>query len=138
MARPVIVDAGPLIAWLIAGDQHHDWAIDQFAALPAGLLTCEPVLTEASLVIGYHGGDPSAVMELVNRRVLKIAFSLDSESTTLLRLMRRYRSVPMSLADACLVRMSETYEDSQVLTTDSDFHIYRRFGRKLVPTISPQ
>jgi predicted nucleic acid-binding protein len=137
VANHVVVDAGPLVAWLVRVDQHHDWAVTQFAALPAGLLTCEPVLTEASLLIAYHGGDPCVVMELVNRGVLKVPFGVEAESATLLRLMRRYRNIPMSLADACLVRMSETIEESQVLTTDGDFRIYRRFGRKVIPTIMP-
>ena len=138
MASRVIVDAGPLVAWMIGGDQHHGWAKEQFEHLPAGLLTCEPVLTEASLLIGYHGGDSAVVVELINRGVLKLAFALDEESAGISKLMRKYRNVPMSLADACLVRMSELNEDSQVLTTDSDFQIYRRFGRKVIPTILPQ
>jgi hypothetical protein len=31
----------------------------------------------------------------------------------------------MSLADACLVRMSETLPDAVILTTGADFRIYR-------------
>jgi hypothetical protein len=52
-------------------------------------------------------------------------------------LMRRYQNLPMSLADACLVRLSEIYESSQVFTLDSDFHIYRRHGNKIIPTLMP-
>jgi hypothetical protein len=43
----------------------------------------------------------------------------------------------MSLADACLVRMSELYSDSVVLTTDSDFNVYRRNRRQIIPTLMP-
>jgi uncharacterized protein len=43
----------------------------------------------------------------------------------------------MSYADACLLRMSELNSESVVLTTDSDFHIYRRQGRRVVKTLSP-
>jgi hypothetical protein len=52
--------------------------------------------------------------------------------------MARYASVPMSLADSCLVRMSEIYPDSRVLTLDSDFRVYRRNGRQMIPMIAPE
>jgi hypothetical protein len=43
----------------------------------------------------------------------------------------------MSLADACLVRMTETLPDPVILTTDSDFRIYRRHSRQVVPCVIP-
>ncbi|MFN2333020.1 MAG: pilus assembly protein, partial [Wenzhouxiangellaceae bacterium] len=52
-------------------------------------------------------------------------------------LLRRYRDRPASLADICLVRMSEIYNPSIVLTLDSDFHVYRRLGRKTIPVLHP-
>ena len=52
-------------------------------------------------------------------------------------LMIRYANVPMSLADACLVRMSELYPNSAVLTADSDFNIYRRHTRQIIPVLMP-
>ena len=48
-----------------------------------------------------------------------------------------YRDRPIDLADACLVRMSEIHPNSTVVTTDSDFHVYRRLGSQLIPTITP-
>jgi hypothetical protein len=45
--------------------------------------------------------------------------------------------VPMTFADACLVRMSEILPDPLVLTTDADFRIYRRFGRQIIPCFLP-
>jgi predicted nucleic acid-binding protein len=52
-------------------------------------------------------------------------------------LLERYSNVPASLADACLVRLSEIHDRSQVLTLDSDFPIYRRHGRRPIPLIAP-
>jgi hypothetical protein len=43
----------------------------------------------------------------------------------------------MSLADACLVRMTEVLPEPVVLTTDADFRIYRRNGRQMVPCVLP-
>ena len=50
---------------------------------------------------------------------------------------RKYADVPMSLADGCLVRMTETLPDPLLLTTDSDFRIYRRHSRQVVPCLLP-
>jgi len=46
--------------------------------------------------------------------------------------------VPMSFADACLVRMSELALQSVVLTLDSGFKRYRRNRRHVVPVIAPR
>jgi hypothetical protein len=51
--------------------------------------------------------------------------------------MRRYANVPVSLADACLVRMAEIVPDCAVLKLDSDFRTYRRQGRTSIPLLIP-
>jgi predicted nucleic acid-binding protein len=65
------------------------------------------------------------------------AFSLDDDLESVLKLLQKYADVPMSLADACLVRMAETFPDPVILTTDSDFRIYRRHSRQMVPCVMP-
>jgi predicted nucleic acid-binding protein len=64
-------------------------------------------------------------------------FSLDGDLESVLKLLQKYADVPMSLADACLVRMAETLPDPVILTTDSDFRIYRRHSRQMVPCVMP-
>ncbi|MEQ1752344.1 MAG: hypothetical protein ABL974_23185 [Prosthecobacter sp.] len=66
-----------------------------------------------------------------------MAFDFMTEATAIRTLIHRYRSVPMSLADACLVRLSEKHENCGVFTVDSDFNIYRRHGRKTIPLLAP-
>ena len=51
--------------------------------------------------------------------------------------MLRYRNRPMSLADACLVRLSELHTSGEVFTLDSDFRIYRRHGNRVIPLLIP-
>ncbi|MHC5858350.1 hypothetical protein [Nostoc sp.] len=51
--------------------------------------------------------------------------------------MQRYDSVPISLADACLVRMAEIYTETSVLTLDSDFRIYRQYRNQEISVIMP-
>lgn len=82
-------------------------------------------------------GGAGAVLELLDRRLIELAFDLGSESMAIGKLLSRHENVPMSLADACLVRMSELCSDSKVMTADSDFRIYRRNGRQRIETIMP-
>jgi len=53
------------------------------------------------------------------------------------RLLRKYADRPMSLADACLVRMAELTDGCQVFTTDKHFRVYRRKGRHVIPLLAP-
>jgi len=71
------------------------------------------------------------------RRSLRPAFELAGHLAAVLKLMRKYADVPMSLADACLVRMTETHSDAVLLTTDTDFRVYRRHSRQVVPCRLP-
>ena len=130
-----IVDTGPLVALVNRRDTFHAWARASFGSAGTPFSTCEAVIAEACYLTGRHGA--TLVVELGERGFLTTSFALNSEWSSVLRLMRRYSSVPMSLADACLVRMSELAPTSKVLTLDSDFRIYRRNGRQVIPTIMP-
>ena len=103
MARNVLVDAGFVVALLSSRDAHHRWAVTQAPALPPPWSTCEAVLSEAFHLLGERGAPSLAT--LLRRRALFVAFELDENLEPVLRLVEKYRDVPMSLADACLVRM---------------------------------
>ena len=133
----ILIDTGPLVASVVRNDQAHGWACEIMSGLPAPLLTCEPVLTEATYLLEQHGQDATAPLRAVQRGALRIAFGLNEELAAIASLMRRYRNVPMSLADACLVRMSELHERGTIFTTDSDFRIYRQHGRSVIPVLMP-
>lgn len=135
--KRVLLDTGPLIAYLGARDQHHLWARRQFESLRPPLVTCEPVLAEACFLVQRNGGAPADVLGLLRRGVLEIAFDIETEAVALETLMHRYRETPMSLADACLVRLSELHVDCQVMTFDTDFQRYRRNVRHVIPLLAP-
>lgn len=135
MARNVLVDAGFLVALLSRRDFHHPWAAAQASNHALPWRTCEAVLSEAFHLLGPRG--VPALGALLRRRVLLAAFDLDDDLDSVLKLLQKYANVPMSLADACLVRMSETFADPLILTTDSDFRIYRRHSRQMVPCLLP-
>jgi predicted nucleic acid-binding protein len=135
--RQILVDTGPLVALLNRRDHYHAWAAAQWTHLQPPLLTCEPVLTEACFLLRSAPRGSRAVVELVQRGILKIDFRLDQNVEAVSRLLAKYASLPMSLADACLVRMAEARPQAAVMTLDSDFRLYRKPGRQVIPLISP-
>lgn len=137
MSGPVLVDTGPLVAYLVKEDAHHAWVCEQFARLKPPLLTCEVVLAEAAYLAAQARGDSTRLLELVHRGILQVGFSLEDEALAVRQLMRRYADLPMSLADACLVRMTETRPQVMVFTLDGHFKIYRRNQRQVIPLVFP-
>jgi predicted nucleic acid-binding protein len=133
----VIIDTGPLVAFLCRDDGHHGWVTAQLALVEPPLLTCESVLSEAAFLLRRVGRGADALLALVRRKLVRVPFQLEAELPAVERLMARYANVPISLADACLVRMSETHAGSVVVTLDSDFRTYRRHGRNVIPLIAP-
>lgn len=101
------------------------------------LLTCERVLTEARFLIHRAGGRPADLIRKVDQGILEVGLNLSVESASIETLLKRYADTPMSLADACIVRMSERFADCRVFTLDSDFEHYRRNSRQLIPLIKP-
>ena len=101
------------------------------------LLTCEAILVEAWFLLGRVPNGRSSLLRFLNQSELRIGIQFAQEKDRLLELMQRYSSVPMSVADACLVRLSEKFPTGVVLTLDSDFLVYRRFDREPIPTIMP-
>ena len=136
MAASVLVDAGFLIALLSRRDAHHAWAAAQGTNFPPPWSTCEAVLSEAFHVLGARGAP--ALGAMLRRRLLHLAFDLGDQLEPALKLMEKYSDVPMSLADACLVRMTEVLSESMLLTTDEDFQVYRRHSRHVVPCVVPE
>ncbi len=101
------------------------------------LHTCEAVISETCFLVRNLQGGPEAVLELITRGIVNVNFSLADEVGAIQALMRKYADVPMSLADACLVRMTELCPDTVLLTVDADFRVYRRHRRRVVPVRMP-
>jgi len=134
----VLLDTGPLVTFLAAGVGHHDWVCDQWKRLHPPLLTCEPVLTEAAFLLKREGVETDVLFALLERGVLRIGLEIEDQIADLRTLLRRYRNRPMSLADACLVRLAELHPNGVVFTLDADFRIYRRHGNKVIPVLMPE
>ncbi len=133
--QTVIIDSSALVALLDPREEHHAWARDVVADLPLPWVTCEAVPVEAFFLLDPAG--TKWLARLLRDRRLLVVYGLRDEGAPVLDLMEKYADVPMSVADACLVRMSETMPEPVVVTTDSDFRIYRRHSRRVVPCLMP-
>jgi predicted nucleic acid-binding protein len=135
--REVILDTGPLVALLDARDRHHGWAVAQWGDIEPPLLTCESVISEACFLLDQTRAGSAAIFEMLLRQAIALSFHLEEHLKEVQELRAKYSDVPMSVADASLVRMAERLSRSAVLTLDSDFKVYRKHGRRVIPLILP-
>ncbi|MCP9888556.1 PIN domain-containing protein [Cyanobium sp. ATX 6A2] len=133
----VLLDTGPWVALLSRNDTHHRWALEQFQSFQPPLLSCEAVVAETCFLLKRSGFDPSLALQLIERGVVQLPFVLQEQIGSVSSLFKRYENVPASLADVALIRLAEMNDSPLLLTTDSDFHIYRRHGRQTIPLVSP-
>jgi predicted nucleic acid-binding protein len=135
MAASVLVDAGFVVALLSRRDANHGWAVAQAQRFPPPWKTCEAALSETFHLLGPRGIPHLA--SLLRRNAVVSAFHLGEAPEEVLALLRKYADVPLRLADACLVRMTEILPDPILLTTATDFRLYRRHSRKTIPCVLP-
>jgi predicted nucleic acid-binding protein len=133
----IIIDTGPLVAYLNRRDRWHHWVTDQMSGLTPPLISCEPVLAEACFLIQRAGGKPADLIRKVVQGGIRIGIDVEEDASAIESLMQRYADQPMSLADACLVRLTERHSDCRLFTLDNDFQHYRRNGRQVIPLLYP-
>jgi predicted nucleic acid-binding protein len=136
--KRVIIDTGPIVAFLNKSDKYHEWAIIQFSQLIPPFFTCESVISETCFLLRHTENGHQSVFKLLERGLIQIPFILETEINLILKLIEKYKNIPMSLADACLVRMCEQISESTICSLDSDFKIYRKAKRKIIPLIIPE
>ena len=122
MKEAVLVNTGPIVAFLNGRDRYHEWSKETFAEIEAPVMSCEAVLSEACFLLRTARGGSEAVLKLVDRGLVRLPFRLEAETGPIRRLLSRYSSVPMSLV---------------LLTLDRDFKVYRKHGRNVIPTRTP-
>lgn len=122
----ILVDAGPLVAIFHADDQNHDRCVQALRSLRGPLATVWPVLTEAMYLLSFSWEAQVALWETIETEVLVILALDRGDAPRMKELMRKYRDLPMDLADAALVRVAERERVRRVFSLDRrDFTVYR-------------
>ena len=93
-------------------------------------------IVEAGVALGWVASRWPGLLPEIRRLLPQVHYEAD-DMDAVLKLLEKYSQVPISFADACLVRMTEVVNDPTLLTTDADFRIYRRHGRQTIPCVLP-
>jgi predicted nucleic acid-binding protein len=126
----VLLDTGPLVAFLSRDDAHHDRAVHLFDECAAPLRSCEAVIAEACFLMRkVHPAGPAEVVSLGRRGVFELGVSIAEHWPDIEALLKKYADRRISLADACLIRCAEIHDEPRILTFDDDFAVYR-WGRR--------
>lgn len=127
----ILLDTGVIVALLDRSERYHLQCVEVLSDLTGSLVTCEASVAEACYLLRDLRGAPEAVISNVGNGVFQIPVRLVDQAANVEKLMKKYRDVPMDLADACLVDLADRLETGRILTLDRDFEVYRwRVRRK--------
>jgi uncharacterized protein len=129
----ILVDTGPLIALIDAGQgEAHRRCVATYQKISTPMLTTWCCLTEAMYFLdqlrGWSAQD--TLWQFVDREVLVLHTADLIEQHRMRELMAQYQNVPMDLADASLVTLAEREKIKRIFTLDSDFYVYRLYGKE--------
>jgi predicted nucleic acid-binding protein len=131
----ILVDAGPLVALLHRDDRHHRECVEALAGLRDPLVSVWPAVTEAMYLLGFSWKAQDALWELIQEETVRLLPLESADHVRMRDLMRKYRTLPMDLADAALVRVAERERLRRIFTLDQrDFSLYRpaKLGRFVI------
>jgi len=133
----ILIDAGPIVAFLNKNDQHHPFVEKQMRNYPPPFYTCEAVVTESFFLMSRIPRGEDKLIELLETSHIQLETSYSNHSKQIHELIKKYSNIPMSFADACLVQMAENTDNKSVFTIDRDFQIYRLPNGNPISLISP-
>ncbi len=123
--RPVLLDTGVIVALRDRSERHHSRCVVVIDELDRPLVTCEAVISESCYLLAGLAGAREAVIENVEKGIFEIPFQLSRSATAVRSILQKYRDIPASVADACLIHLADELDTGDILTLDRDFELYR-------------
>ena len=133
----IIADTGPIVALINPRDQRHQWARSAIRQINEPMLTCDAVLSEALFLVSGVPNGIRRFTEMFTSGAIQSDFATSANFRELAALIQKYQSLPMSFADACLVRLAELHDGASVVTVDSHFQVYRKNGDQPISLVMP-
>ncbi|MBA5866403.1 MAG: PIN domain-containing protein [Nitrospira sp. CR1.3] len=122
----ILADAGPLIALIHKDDANHHRCVETLKSITEPLGTVWPAFTEAMYLLSFSWKAQEALWEMVDRGVVQLLALEERDVSRMRDLMKKYRDLPMDLADAALVALAEREKIRRIFTLDRrDFEVYR-------------
>jgi len=123
--KPVLLDTGVIVALLDRRERYHERCVDLVESLERPLVTCEAVIVESCYLLRALPGAAEAVIQNVEQGMIQIPFQLSQSVAAVGMLLKKYRDLPTSLADICLIYLADQFNTGEILTLDRDFLTYR-------------
>lgn len=133
----ILIDTGPIVAFLNKNDQYHSFVKKNMSLLRAPFYSCEAVITESFFLMSRIPTGVDKLIELLEMQYILIQPVYSENQSSVHHLIQSYSNIPMSMADACLVQMMDQKKDSSIFTLDSDFQIYRSLKGERLQVIAP-
>lgn len=129
----IIADTGFWLALANRDDQYHEVATQALSEFDEPLITTWPVMTETChLLLSRLSSRAQLIfMKSFTSGAFEVFLLRDEHGARMVQLMKKYRELPMDLADASLVIVAETLGQGRIFSTDRrDFRTYRWKSRK--------
>jgi len=133
--KSILVDAGPLIALFDSSDQYHKKSLQFIKDFQGELWTTWPVITEVCYMLNFNKEVQLNFLKWIERGGLKLFEFSDSNIFRFTELMEKFSDVPMDLADASLIVVSEIMNYKEIASIDSDFYVYRDIRNQYLTNI---
>ena len=133
--KNTLIDAGPIIALFNKNDKYHKKILNFLKEYNGILTTSWPVITEVSHMLAYNVETQIDLMKWINRGGIKIEQIEIEDIQRIIELSEKYSDIPMDLADACLVVLSERLKIKEIITIDTDYYIYRTIKKEYIKNI---
>jgi uncharacterized protein len=133
--KNTLIDAGPMIALFNSDDKYHAGIMDLLKNYRGILTTSWPVITEVCYMLSYNTDVLADFLKWINRGGAKIEDIAVPDLERIIELLQKYSDVPMDLADASLIVISERSNIMDIITIDSDYCIYRTAGKQMLNNI---
>ena len=133
--KNTLIDAGPLIAMFDRDDKFHKPVIDFLQEFEGTLITTWPLVPETTHMLDFNIYVQIDFLKWIKRGAMRLA-NLDYEDLErLIELIQRYEKIPLDLADASLMVISERMNIRDIVTIDSDFTIYRTENKEYLSNL---
>ncbi len=137
MASQILIDSGPLVAFLSSNEKYHRWVLEQMSDMSGDLITTEAVLSEVVFLLKNHSSALNAISSLVGQGILRIDPAFSESPTDYIELVLKYSDLPSSVADVSLVYLHSKLKNSVIFTLDSDFLVYKDKSGKPLRLVAP-
>lgn len=116
----IIIDTGPLYAYLDRRDRHHAVSVDLLQHHPGPLVVPMLCVTEVTYFIGKRGGPAAEIRFLgdIAAGIFQVEPVHPADWLRIAELVAQYRDFPLGSVDAAVIACAERLGITKVATTD--------------------